>query len=321
MSQIEQLLLKYKQGSLNNEEASMLKGFAQNDDLDQSAEIIQNLLESTASYKVPEKINASLAWDKFSKNPEFAQELDSKKRSWLPLAVLSFMVVLGFTLWNLYKIQPDHTIFASTGIQQMELADHTKLTLDSNSSISYSESFNTQNRIIKLKGKAHFDVTHSADFPFTLEFDDSKLVVIGTDFTVDSKAPNIKIIELRSGKIAFYANRNSKPSYLSKGQRLVYDKTANKITITDSRNLNSFYWVDQNLVFKSALVKDVLNTLEGIFHVTYTLNSSEVGNCHLSAVFNKSDLLEIHTTLEQILGIKISKIDKDSYGIFSGNCQ
>lgn len=68
------------------------------------------------------------------------------------------------------------------------LEDGTKVWLEAGSSLTYPVVFDTHQRVVKLSGEAHFEVTHNADKPFHVEVRNRKdgldVEVTGTKFEV-----------------------------------------------------------------------------------------------------------------------------------------
>ncbi|HWK03374.1 MAG TPA: FecR domain-containing protein [Puia sp.] len=68
--------------------------------------------------------------------------------------------------------------------QRFELADGSKVWLNSASTLKYPASFSGKERSVELSGEAYFEVAKYADMPFRVKVRDAKIEVLGTDFNV-----------------------------------------------------------------------------------------------------------------------------------------
>ena len=111
---------------------------------------------------------------------------------------LSFALILILPiLYNTYFID---TVITRTGENRtLQLADGSKVILNSESKITFDRGYNVEHRSLKLEGEAYFDITES-DMPFIIETDHGKITVLGTIFNVYSRENGFEV-GVNEGKI------------------------------------------------------------------------------------------------------------------------
>lgn len=99
----------------------------------------------------------------------------------------------------------------------LTLADGTRVTLNANSTITYPQSFSeASERIVHLKGEAHFEVTKDPHHPFIVEAGEMQTKVLGTVFDVKAYRSDAPRVTLMDGKVSV-SNRSTSVN-ISPGQ-------------------------------------------------------------------------------------------------------
>ncbi|MEO8535264.1 MAG: FecR family protein [Flavobacterium sp.] len=117
-------------------------------------------------------------------------------------------------------------------IRLLRLSDGTKVWINENTQIEYPEHFAANERIVKLKGEAFFEVARDTTRPFIISSGDIKTTVLGTSFDVKAYG-KIAEVNVRSGKVKVESSQNA--VFLEKGYAAIFvpkDKTVKKHKIT-----------------------------------------------------------------------------------------
>ncbi len=84
-------------------------------------------------------------------------------------------------------VQSYNTLITPRGGQfQLQMADGTKVWLNSASQLQFPEVFNGKERRVKLTGEAYFEVAKNKEMPFIVEVASSEIKVLGTHFNIRS---------------------------------------------------------------------------------------------------------------------------------------
>lgn len=217
-------------------------------------------------------------------------------------------------------------------VKQLVLHDGSEVQLYGKSRVSFFKPFISNNRDIRLVGRAHFKVTKDKTKPFTVFSGDISTTALGTQFTVSAieKDKNI-IVRLYEGKVVVKSTNNAKRKlknvYLLPGQELVYDNknlTAKVRTFRKEdnpvvkNNKREPILIDNPSVpkfgrgswymFNNQPLEQVFNQLEGMFNVDIAYTRKDISKIYFIGTFNTSDSLD--DILKQISVLNNLKVTK-----------
>ena len=194
---------------------------------------------------------------------------------------------------------------------KITLPDSSVVWLNANACLRYPREFSEQIRQVEIKGEAFFEVRKDEKKPFIVQTDG-----IGTTFNVDAE-PEKTEITLLSGKIGLYKYTNQSQTadrILLPGERAVFLKSDNKLSISTIRPENTISWVTGIFKFKDNSLADIMQELQRAFHVKIHIQNENLKKQTFNANFTEKE------TLEEILSVlQISaryKIEKRKGEIF-----
>ncbi len=153
------------------------------------------------------------------------------------------------------KIQSNSIRIPKASTYQLTLVDGTRVTLNSDSKLTYPSSFGTGDRIVKLEGEGYFEVTKTDNKSrFVVEAKGQRIQVLGTKFNVKS-----------------YPQEENEQTTLAEGSVQVTLATSTAI-LKPNQQASS---IDQRLVTKTVNIDDVLSWTKGQFCFDGT-NTGEV---------------------------------------------
>ena len=220
-------------------------------------------------------------------------------------AVIALLLVAGY--WVLYNNNSLVEIKTADISKVIDLPDGSKVTLNKNSVLAYNKKF--ENRVVKLKGEAFFEVTKQNGQSFSILSDDVKTEVLGTSFNV--KAPvNAKEVEVTvvTGKVAVSLRKAStKKVFLVSGDKAVYQQK--KVTLTKQKNTNKNFlaWKTRRLAYENTSLRDILPELERHYQVTIKPQNAELLNCRFTGTFDNFTLKEVLETIQFSLNASYEK--------------
>jgi len=138
------------------------------------------------------------------------------------------------------------------------LDDGTQVSLNAGSTLDFPSNLSQKDRVVMLKGEAHFEVTHRDNQKFIVLMPDLAVEVLGTVFNVKSYTDEDKtIITLLSGQVAV-SDKFGGFRRMAPGEQVIYDKSTKKMSV-QSVNPHLFTaWVDGFFLFKDAPLDDIL---------------------------------------------------------------
>ena len=216
-------------------------------------------------------------------------------------AAIVVIAGLGMTFWMARKPQlvAEQLVSISTAKQEKKkivLSDGSEIILSPSARLLYPAKFKANQRTIELaEGEAFFKIAHDERRPFTVKTAEGIYTkVLGTSFKISSYQANKSIqIAVATGKVAV-GNSSQVFGTLVKGQQVVYDKKAQRATI--SYTPAPIY---VNLVFERASLQQVIEKLEYSYDIQIHL-APALGKLKCSATFNTKQ------TPEEILDLLCS---------------
>ncbi|WP_194778139.1 FecR family protein [Pararhodonellum marinum] len=246
---------------------------------------------------------------------QIAKERDTQSRRnfYLAAAVLIPLIVFGFLFYILppfQKHQNNTTNQAWVTVQSLpgerktlDLPDGSKVTLNSNSAITYAENF-LDNRAVQLDGEGFFEVVPQKGQPFTVSSGDLETKVLGTSFNVSSLRDAEGTIAVKTGKVSVKSMKTGTKVILQKGQlvnQLSGDLYAREITAEES----IFDWVDGNLVMVNLELNQVVEKLSDWYGIE--IQSAKVlPPCRITGTYKNLKIEEVLEIINYSINLKYS---------------
>lgn len=147
------------------------------------------------------------------------------------------------------------------GEYRIVLPDGSKVWLNAESEISYPTVFQGNERLVKLKGEAYFEVNHDPAHPFIVQSSGQRVKVLGTSFNINAYPNEAYVITtLTSGRIDLQHTTKNTHKILSPGQQAVLGDDLFRLQKVDVQLFTA--WKDGKFRFKGASLQEVLRQLE-----------------------------------------------------------
>lgn len=189
-------IVEYLSGAFSESEAQILHHWLAKSEsnrllFDQFAAIWHSSYHKT----IHEKIDAKQAWADLQ-NQIGIQNKKAKNINWKEIlriaAVFMVALFLGGLSYNFIdwgkgnNPEPLYVeYFSPLGSRSfVQLADGSKVWLNSGSTLKYQNSFGTNNRELLLTGEAYFEVEKNKDLPFVVKTSEIDIIALGTQFNV-----------------------------------------------------------------------------------------------------------------------------------------
>ena len=253
-------------------------------------------------YKIHYEINTKLAERKGKKIAKFLNwTLRMAGIIILPIAV--FFGIKGYLYSHSGKETWVEIKAPAWTRAQFSLPDGTTGWLNSNSSIRYNGTFNTD-RHITLKGEAFFDVFKDKKRPFVVDANEVVLSVLGTRFNIASyeNEKNVEVV-LAEGKLKFNNKEMNESFLMSPNDLVIYDKTHKNFSTKVVEPQKYLSWTEGKLVFRNDPVDVVARRLERWYNIDVEVNGSLAEDIRLRATFIDESLEEVLYFLKRSLPI------------------
>ena len=231
--------------------------------------------------------------------------------AWSFAACLMLILVAGTVVTN-WKSTPDITLANnSEAVSLYSLPDGSRAFLKRGASLSYSNSFNTEDRCVSLSGEAYFEVKRDEQLPFVVSTPRTRVKVLGTSFNVKS-AESTEVV-LEKGKVALCDDRDRNIAELLPGNMAVVTKDGS-INLSSVEPSDYTKWRYNYRVFDSCSFDDFVDMAEERFDVRFIYDPSKFQDTYFRLAISDSDTLDdILSMMEYIANLKYEKRGRNIY--------
>lgn len=263
-----------------------------------------------------------------------------KWQSYTAIAALFFLAFWGYKFLNQQELATENEkhfneINVKLGTKtKVQLPDGSHVWVNSDSKLTYAETFHGPTRDIYLEGEAYFDVVKDPKHPFIVHTSGIDIKVLGTAFNVKAykTEPTIEAT-LVHGLIEVTKTNQPEASkiLLHPHEKLIFDKKANEqsvikpgmnaaesaiaqdrpinpsITITplskslaDSALIETS-WVYNRLSFEEEKFEDLAKKIERWFNVEITINNNKIRSYRTTGSFENETVDEALKELQYLV--------------------
>lgn len=203
------------------------------------------------------------------------------------VAAAVVLLMVSFTVVNNYlsnkNTAPQYFgIYAPTAeTSKLTLPDGTKVWINSETEIKYSNQFNNKERNIILSGEAYFEVAHNEELPFYVTAHGAKIRVTGTKFNVKGYPEDDKVeTVLVEGRVELSkeGDDSGKTVELRPGDKATLKLSDNSVYVSREDVMDEVAWKDGKMVFRDIPLKEILRTLERHFDAEIILAADDAPN-------------------------------------------
>lgn len=152
------------------------------------------------------------------------------------------------------------------GQYQVVLPDGTKVWLNASSSLYFPAQFTGQERGVRLKGEAYFEVAKHSTMPFKVHVNEMSVKVLGTHFNImayeDEQNINTTLLEGAVEVSSQFYNKALKP-----GQQAKLDRSTGLIGVRNVASDEAIAWKNGNFVFADDNIETIMRKISRWYDV------------------------------------------------------
>lgn len=252
----------------------------------------QTSVDKNSSWK---KLSAKLKDEGVKKQQPITVAMRSPWLKFVSVAAIALIIVtLGFYTTTRTEVVPDPLTYqiceATDKPVDYNLPDGTKVTLNKNSRLKYSDQYGKSLRSVLLEGEALFEVTPNKAVPFVVEMENTSIRVLGTIFNVNTAdVDNSIVATLVQGSIQFESPREQ--VIMAPNQQLIYNKAT---TDTNLRHVNTdciLMWKTGAYRYKSRSFNEVMSDLQSIYNVEIQVMNPDIKSTLISGTLKDGKTL------------------------------
>ncbi len=177
------------------------------------------------------------------------------------------------------------------GLAKLNLPDGSRVWLNSNSKIIYSQGFGITDRKLQLIGEGYFEVKKNSKLPFSIQSGNFLIHDLGTRFNVRNYSSDAEAeITLTEGKVSFQDSRNIKTVYyLQPNQKAVIAKASGLVKFENCNASMNSQWTNGQLIFNGQSMQYLIQTLERSYDVKINVANQKIMKCHFYGDFIRQE--------------------------------
>lgn len=178
----------------------------------------------------------------------------------------------------------------------VELSDGTRVWLNANTTFDFPVDFVRQERVVKLRGEAYFEVAKDAKRPFIVETEGTRTRVLGTSFNVkaypDERYERTTLLE---GSVEItLAESTGTPSprmVLKPGMQARWETGSRSLSVRAVDAEDAIAWRRGEFLFTEEDIQVVLQTLSRWYGVEFVSTDEKLETYTFSGMMSKDDKL------------------------------
>lgn len=196
------------------------------------------------------------------------------------------------------------------GTYQLQLADGTKVWLNSASKLSYPSSFSGEQRVVELEGEAYFEIAKDTNRPFKVYSKGQEIEVLGTHFNVNTYAGEVgTTTTLLEGSVKLIATTNGKNIILRPGQQATMQNNQT-FNVKQGNVENVVAWKKGLFIFDDQKLEQVMEQIARWYDVEVVYEKG-VPAVVLAGVMSRQEPLErLLSLLEKVGKVKFTLVGK-----------
>ncbi|MFY0600062.1 MAG: FecR domain-containing protein [Cyclobacteriaceae bacterium] len=304
---MEELILKYLQGNLNESEEIKLKLWLQENIENRKA--FENIV---GNWKVSEV-------EVMNAKTRVLQRIQSQNSNWKSSKGLgrwkyfsaAAILIIGLTISFLWQ----GNTFTEIGVHSnkgvlivekeanlgqkltFELPDGSIVKLNAGSKITFPKTFSSETREVELVGEAFFDVRRDENRPFHITSDNVNIEVLGTSFNVKSYPNENEVaVSVKTGRVSVESRNTDENLILIANEMAVYTRE-DKLLIKEEirKSQVAFGWTEKKLAFENQSIEEIFKLMSRWYGVDFYLEKTPDLNKKFSGSYN-------NLTLNAVLG-------------------
>lgn len=211
---------------------------------------------------------------------------------------------------NKGEILNNHLIIPKGKTYQLQLADGSRIWLNSQSELIYPTQFTGNKREVTLKGEAFFEIAENKEKPFYVKTDDVEVQVLGTKFNVCCYDTYETVqTTLVSGSVAIQTNYGEKQIIIPSEQFTYYRENHAVITRKVDTELYTS-WIEGKYIFRGSKLEDIILRLQHWYDFTPVYQDESLKDKLFSMTLDRESTLDqILEVISYTSDVKLEKAD------------
>ncbi len=317
------LSVKKLSDSITRDELVELNAFiSESEEFKQVHEEAISTWEESGKYAPKVAADAEASWSTFQEKLHKKPQAKVFTLSPLYKVAAAILVAVGLSVSIFNPWGSERYVTEAGEMLEVTLADQSVITLNENSSLTVSRTFNEDLRSVEFVGEAYFDIAENPEKPFIIQSRSSEIKVLGTSFNVDAREELEALeVDVTSGRVSLSEIGNVKNQViLAIGMKGIFNPKSKELVSIESENENFQAWRTDLLVFDDLKMTNVLQDMEEYFEIDISASNEDILNCTFTSTFSKPTIDEVIEIISLTLDLDYQQ-SGDQYTLTGEGCK
>lgn len=302
----DRLMKRYLSGQLSEQERIKIDAWldimktGDTDNFDMTAEDEEKLFRKITSHEDNIKeIRAFRPWRK-----------DISPGGWIMRIAAGLLVisVVSYSAWNLLFKEAFFSGDSSAKVEKIMLNDGSLVWVRGDSRLTYYE--RPEGRYAELHGEALFEVTKDASRPFTIQYKEVSIRVVGTSFSV--KTGDSVELNVLTGKVHVSSETDKTGVDVEPNEKVIYTTAGGieKYSLPQADVAAVIANTTYNMKFSNVTLREAAEGIAKKFDVVIRIEDKQAGACRITADLTDHALEESLQMLTEILEVEYHRDGK-----------
>lgn len=197
---------------------------------------------------------------------------------------------------------------AQPGAREVELADGSKVELNSHSQLFFANFRDRRSAWLKSGGEAYFQVTHDTLQPFSVYTENGSVRVTGTRFNVWTD-PQQMLVTLLEGSVVVSPpdSVDGNSAQLTPGMQARYSQGSQRIELAQVAPAGAIAWLEGKLVIDDLTLQSAIPLINRYLKQPVFLDDATVAAMRIGGIYRTDDLQALVDSLPKVLPLDLHK--------------
>lgn len=314
----EEKLIKYLLQESDSEETKAVQEWISEDESNKKQfEEIQWVWNSSKVLLEKSELDENQAWQRFTdlRDEKLAIAPKQNQRflqsNWFRAAAAITLLLVSAWVYSAFLPQSGRAYYSSVELQsedtpiEVPLLDGTSITMNKNTSLSYSQKvFGKERKVSMESGEAFFDVKRNENKPFVIQNEKVQITVLGTSFHVKTFQNATEVIVV-TGSVQ--VEINGKKEVLKPDEKLKINQETGEMEKTLPSNKLYNYYVSKKFQADGIPLAELVATLSEAYGETIEISREELKNLPITTTLEYGSLSSNLEVLRETLNLNISQ--------------
>jgi len=260
-----------------------------------------------------QKYDLDQEWGLLASKMDFADEkgrVISLRKTFLRIAAVLVIGLAGLAGWYVaFRYTPYEQVAQESSTQEITLPDGSHITLYAGSELRYAIGDKWDERRIRLKGEAYFEVHRDTLHPFVIDAGSATVTVLGTSFNVKAYDDEQEVeVTVTSGLVSMASVKDeSHQIILNPGNSGILYKAEKKLELVPDADPNAVAWKTREINFNNTPLGEVVEVLNHVYMTAIALGNPALENCPITVSFSNQELPAVLNVLTSTLDLTLDR--------------